>query len=178
MVEAWGPFRSAICFRSILSRQNGLNRHMEQTKSSVYPAAFRQPGDSALASNLGFCRPLARPPRKSKIHGVGNPWGGKSMGGKFLEHPWTNPGFLETQISAKSQGLKTSWPVFFRFLKYLEICIMFRYWIFDAVPVVVLPEFFFRKESGIGTWRQYWENSKHNIEKCRKSSILMKTTIP
>ena len=30
MVEAWGLFRSAICFRSILSRQNGLNRHMEQ----------------------------------------------------------------------------------------------------------------------------------------------------
>ena len=26
-----------------------------------------------MASNLGFCRPLPRPPRKSKIHGV--PWG-------------------------------------------------------------------------------------------------------
>ena len=30
MLEARGLFRSAICFRSILSRQNGLNRHMEQ----------------------------------------------------------------------------------------------------------------------------------------------------
>ena len=30
-------------------------------------------------SNLVFCRPLPRPPRKSKIHGVGNPWGGKSL---------------------------------------------------------------------------------------------------
>ena len=30
MVEARGPVRSAICFRSILSRQNGLNRHIEQ----------------------------------------------------------------------------------------------------------------------------------------------------
>ena len=30
MVEARGPVRSAMCFRSILSRQNGLNRHMEQ----------------------------------------------------------------------------------------------------------------------------------------------------
>ena len=69
--------------------------------------AFRQPGDSALASNLGFCRPLPRPPRKSKIHGVGNPWGGKS-----LENPLTNPGVLETQISAKNQGLKTGWYVF------------------------------------------------------------------
>ena len=27
-----------------------------------------------------------------------------------MENPWTNPGFLETQISAKSQGMKTLWP--------------------------------------------------------------------
>ena len=53
-----------------------------------------------VQSSLGFCRPLARPPRKSKIHGVGNPWGGK-----FLENPWTNTGILETRFSAKSQGL-------------------------------------------------------------------------
>ena len=32
MVEARVPVRSAIRFRSILSRQNGMNRHMEQTK--------------------------------------------------------------------------------------------------------------------------------------------------
>ena len=30
MVEARGPVRCAMSFRSILSRQNGLNRHMEQ----------------------------------------------------------------------------------------------------------------------------------------------------
>ena len=46
---------------------------------------------------------------------------------------------------------------------------MFRYWIFDAVPAVVLSEFIFRKESafGIGYWEnsEYWENSKHHIEK-------------
>ena len=30
MLEARGLFRCRICFRSILSRQNGLNRHMEQ----------------------------------------------------------------------------------------------------------------------------------------------------
>ena len=34
-------------------------------------------------------------------------------------NPWTNPGFLETQISAKSQGLKTSWPFFVKFLKFV-----------------------------------------------------------
>ena len=33
-------------------------------------------------------------------------------------NPWTNQGFLETQISAKSQGLKTSWPFFVKFLKF------------------------------------------------------------
>ena len=92
-------------------------------------------------SERGFCRPLPRPPRKSKIHGVGNPWGGKS-----LEIHKTSPGFLETQISPKSQGLKTSWSFFTMFFENLKICIMFRYWIFDAVPAVVVPEFFFRKE--------------------------------
>ena len=30
MLEARGPIRSAICFRSILSRQNCLNHHMKQ----------------------------------------------------------------------------------------------------------------------------------------------------
>ena len=125
---------------------------------SVYPAAFRQPGDSALASNLGFCRPLPRPPRKSKIHGVGNPWGGK-----FLENPWANPGFLETQISPKSQGLKTSWSCFTMFFEILKICIMFRYWIFDAVPAVVVPEFFFRKEVPFWIWR--------NIEKITNTRL-------
>ena len=33
--------------------------------------------------------------------------------------PGTNPGFLETQISAKSQGLKTSWSCFVKFLKFV-----------------------------------------------------------
>ena len=35
MLEARGRFRSAICFRSILSRQNGLNRNMEQQKEKL-----------------------------------------------------------------------------------------------------------------------------------------------
>ena len=33
--------------------------------------------------------------------------------------PGTNPGFLETHISAKSQGLKTSGSVVLRFLKFV-----------------------------------------------------------
>ena len=33
--------------------------------------------------------------------------------------PGTNPGFLETQISAKSQGLKTSWSICFRKIKFV-----------------------------------------------------------
>ena len=41
-----------------------------------------------------------------------NSWGD---GGKSMGNPLTNPGFLETQISAKSQGLKTSWPCFVKF---------------------------------------------------------------
>ena len=36
-----------------------------------------------------------------------------------MENPWTNPGFWETQISAKSQGLKTSWPCFVKFVKFV-----------------------------------------------------------
>jgi hypothetical protein len=38
----------------------------------------------------------------------GHFWQYKPPGGL----PETNPGFLETQISAKSQGLKTSWSIF------------------------------------------------------------------
>ena len=57
----------------------------------------------------------AAPAASPKIQ---NPWGGKSMGGKFSENPWTNPGFLETQISQKSQGLKTSWPFFTKVFKF------------------------------------------------------------
>ena len=57
-----------------------------------------------------FCRPLPRPPRKSKIHGVGNPWGGKS-----LENPWTNPGFWETQISVKKSRFENELVIFFAF---------------------------------------------------------------
>ena len=57
-----------------------------------------------------------------------------------MENQWTNPGFLETQISAKSQGLKTSESFFTMFFAILKICIMFRYWIFDAVPDRIVPE--------------------------------------
>ena len=63
----------------IMKKSWGTTENHWETAPPVYQAAFRQPGDSALASNLGFCRPLPRPPRKSKIHGVGNPWGGKSL---------------------------------------------------------------------------------------------------
>ena len=45
---------------------------------------------------------------------------GWEIHGKSLENPWTNPGFLETQISAKSQGLKTSWPFFVKFYKLVD----------------------------------------------------------
>ena len=63
-----------------------------------------------LGLGVQSCFLSAAPAASPKIHGVGNPWGGKS-----LENPWTNPGFLETQISTKSQGLKTSWSVCFSF---------------------------------------------------------------
>ena len=33
--------------------------------------------------------------------------------------PGTNPGFLETQISPKNQGLKTSWSFIVKFLKFV-----------------------------------------------------------
>ena len=36
-----------------------------------------------------------------------------------MENPWTNPGFLETQISAKSQGLNTSLSFLVKFLKFV-----------------------------------------------------------
>ena len=74
----------------------------------------RLPGCLQAAWRFGLgvqsCFLSAAPAASPKIHGVGNPWGGKS-----LENPLTNPGFLETQISAKSQGLKTSWPFFIKF---------------------------------------------------------------
>ena len=68
------------------------------------------------------------------------PWGGKSMENPWT-NPWTNPGFLETQISAKSQGLKTSWSVVFEVFKVcgekFQSCgINF----FDAVPDKIVPE--------------------------------------
>ena len=47
--------------------------------------------------------------------GLESPAMGWEIHGKSLENPWTNPGFLETQISAKSQGLKTSWSCFVKF---------------------------------------------------------------
>ena len=42
-----------------------------------------------------------------KTHFWGHFWKYKPPGGL----PGTNPGFLETQISAKSQGLKTVWSI-------------------------------------------------------------------
>ena len=45
-------------------------------------------------------------------------------------------------------------------IKYLEICIMFRYWIFDAVPGVVAPEFIFRTDGET----IYFFRPKPNIE--------------
>ena len=50
----------------------------------------------------------------------------------------------------KKSRFENKLAVFHKKIKYLEICIMFRYWIFDAVPAVVLPEFIFRKESAFG----------------------------
>jgi hypothetical protein len=46
--------------------------------------------------------------------------------GQFLKYkppgglPETRPGFLETQISAKSQGLKTVWSISFNVFCYLS----------------------------------------------------------
>ena len=119
---------------------------------------------SALASNLVFCRPLPRPPRKSKIHGVGNPWGGK-----FLENPWTNTGILETRFSAKSQGLKTSWPCFTMFFEYFEFFYNVSALTFRCGSSRGTPGIYFSNR-----WRDHWhssaqaqysENRKHNIEK-------------
>ena len=76
MVEARGPVRCAMCFRSILSRQNGLNRHMEQQKTNGRKSSF------------SVCRPIeplkspCRAPKKlprEPGHGVtmgphGSPW--------------------------------------------------------------------------------------------------------
>ena len=63
--------------------------------SNMYNVAWRQISSFCrMASNLGFCRPLARPPRKSKIHGVGNPW-------KIIGNPWTNPVFWKLGFRQK-----------------------------------------------------------------------------
>ena len=73
---------------------------------SVYPAAFRQPGDSALASNLGFCRPLPRPPWK--IH----KFLGSKTGIRFdtkWHHNWPN------QLFSARISIKISVRVFFGF---------------------------------------------------------------
>ena len=52
--------------------------------------------------------------------------------GKSLGNPRTNPGFLETHISAKSQGLKTTRQCFANFLKCVArssnvVALTFRY---------------------------------------------------
>ena len=102
--------------------------------------------------NLVFCRPLPRPPRKSM---------GWEIHGKSLENPWTNPGFLETQISAKSQGLKTSWPFFVLWENLYNVqALTFRCGSRRGSPGID-----FSKGSGDLDLRQYWENNKRNIEK-------------
>ena len=51
MVEARGPIRSAICFRSILSRPNALNRYMEQKRKLPENPVFQPIGP--LIGSLG-----------------------------------------------------------------------------------------------------------------------------
>ena len=60
------------------------------------------PGSVRLSSEHGYARVRAGEP------GLESPAMGWEIHGKSLENPLTNPGFLETQISAKNQGLKTS----------------------------------------------------------------------
>ena len=50
MLEARGLFRSAICFRSILSRQNGLNRHLEQKQKIAGNSVFQFFGPRGLVN--------------------------------------------------------------------------------------------------------------------------------
>ena len=53
-LETRGLFRSAICFRSILSRQNGLNRHMDQKTKKCRKSSFLE-SSSLESSSLETC---------------------------------------------------------------------------------------------------------------------------
>ena len=116
MLEARGLFRSAICFRSILSRQNGLNRHMEQKKENDRKSSFsvfrptgvgKWPtgvsGSSCIGDFNGVCALLGGFARFSGLRGLH----GKSMEKRSMENR-----FLETHISQNNQGLKTNWSFF------------------------------------------------------------------
>ena len=75
--------------------------------------------------------------------------------------PGTIPGFLETQISAKSQGLKTVWSFFSYFSKFVarssdSVALTFRFGFRQNSPGIDLS-----KGSGDLDLRQYWENNKH-----------------
>ena len=68
MMEALGPVRCAMCFRSILSSQNGLNRHMEQNiivlpknVFYVFSYLFGPIESSFLAANFGVLLLFAGP---------------------------------------------------------------------------------------------------------------------
>ena len=74
------------------------------------------PPSSGISYSLITLMPCSPQLVHDTSDGVGNPWGGKSF-----ENPLTNPGFLETQISAKSQGLKTSWQFFAKFLSFRKL---------------------------------------------------------
>ena len=54
--------------------------------------------------------------------------------------PETRPGFLETQISAKSQGLKTFRLIFFGFLSSRGRYINHRHSVFEAFSNKIVPE--------------------------------------
>ena len=123
------------------------SRHRHIFGASLHIGASLHTGFSSHRGISSHCA-LVGPARWSGLRAGRDPMGGK------LGNPWTNPGFSETHISAKGQGLKTSWPFFIKCFKFLEMCIMFRYWIFDAAPAVVVLEFFFWKE--VPFW--IWEN--------------------
>ena len=78
------------------------------------------------------------------------PWGGKSMGWEILGKSMSKSRFFGNPGFGEKSRFENKLAVFHKKIKYLEICIMFRYWIFDAVPAVVLPDFVFRKENAFG----------------------------
>ena len=90
--------------------------HATNQKTSFGGQSVRLPGclQAAWRFGLGVGRFLSAAPAASpKIHGVGNPW--KILGKSGGVHP---------RLNQKSQGLKTSWSFFVKFLKFENICIM------------------------------------------------------